>query len=71
MTSPFYTLEVFMNAINTPIRSQKTEMAIGNTTFIIITHFKENARENAEQKLLRFVSDQIANEMKQPQNLVI
>ena len=38
-----------------PIRSQTEEMKIGNTTFIVSTHFKENGRETGEQKLQRYV----------------
>ena len=46
-----------------PVRSQKSEMIIGSTRYIVTTHFNEAARETAEQKLLRLVTDRIAGEM--------
>ena len=45
-----------------PIRSQTTEMIIGKCRYIVTTHFKENGRETAEQKMLRYVSDRIAED---------
>ena len=52
-----------METKNKPVRSKKTVTVIGNTTYIVTTHFKENARETAEQKLLRLVSDRVAAEI--------
>ena len=40
--------------------SEKSEMTIGNTTYIVTTHFNPNARETAEDKLLRLVSNRIS-----------
>ena len=54
-----------------PVRSKTTEMLIGNCKYIITTHFKENGRETAEQKLLRLVSDRVAAEIKSQENAVI
>ena len=53
---------------NKPIRSQKSEMKIGTTTYIVNTIFKENARETAEDKLLRVVNNRISNELCNPQS---
>ena len=47
-----------------PIRSQTSEMRFGNVTYIVNTHYKENGRETAEQKLLRYVSKRISAEIK-------
>ena len=44
--------------------SQTSEMVIGKITYIVTTHFKETARETAEDKLLRIVTDRIAAEIK-------
>lgn len=49
---------------NNPVRSKTTEMQIGNTTYIVTSTFKENARETAEQKLLRLIADHISTEIK-------
>lgn len=54
-----------------PIISKTEEMVIGRNKYIVSTHFKENGRETAEQKLLRYVSNQISNDMKFPQKAVI
>ena len=51
-----------------PILSQKSEMVIGTTTYIVNTIFKENARETAEDKLLRVVNNRISNELGNPQS---
>ena len=48
--------------------SQKTKMEIGGITYIVNTHFKENGRETAEQKLLRYVTNRISAEMKSDKN---
>ena len=53
----------------TPVRSKTTETKIGNTVYIVTTHFKEDARENAEQKMLRLVSERVSAELKSPENL--
>ena len=49
-----------------PIRSQKSEMKFGNTTYIVTTTFNEDARETVEQKLLQLVMDRIRNELNSP-----
>ena len=46
-----------------PIRSKTTEMLVDNCRYIVTTHFKENGRETADQKMLRYVSGRIADEM--------
>jgi 16S rRNA A1518/A1519 N6-dimethyltransferase RsmA/KsgA/DIM1 with predicted DNA glycosylase/AP lyase activity len=45
------------------IYSEKSEMIIGNTTYIITTHFNKNAQETAEDKMLRLVSNRVSNEI--------
>jgi len=47
-----------------PVRSQTDEMRIGTVTYIVTTHFNENGRETAEDKLARIVSGRIAAELK-------
>jgi hypothetical protein len=46
--------------------SKTSEMVIGNCTYIVTTHYKENGRETAEDKLLRYVSGRISAELKKP-----
>jgi len=53
---------------NKPIRSKTKEVIIGKNRYIVTTHFKENGRETAEQKLLRYVSARISRDMKTPKN---
>ena len=58
---------------NKPIRSQKSEMELDNTTYIVTTTFNEKARETIEQKLLQLVADRISdallsNGLKIPEN---
>jgi len=48
---------------NKPIRSRKSEMVIGTTTYIVNTIFKESAIETVEDKLLRVVNNRISNEL--------
>jgi len=50
-----------------PIRSQTSEMQIGNSIYIIKTFFNENAKETAEDKFLRVVNNRIANALNNPQ----
>jgi len=50
-----------------PIRSQTSEMQIGNSTYIIKTFFNANAKETAEDKFLRVVNNRIANALNNPQ----
>lgn len=49
---------------NKPIRSQTSEIRFGNMTYIVNTHYKENGRETAEQKLLRYVTKRISADLK-------
>ena len=51
-----------------PIRSQKSEMTFGNTTYKITTTFKEDARETVEEKLARLVVDRIMEELTVPKS---
>jgi len=48
---------------NKPILTQKSEIQIGNITYIVNTHFKENGRETAEKKMLRYVVNCISKEI--------
>jgi hypothetical protein len=41
-------------------QSNTSEMIIGKNRYIVTTHFKENGRETAEDKLLRIVADRIS-----------
>ena len=47
------------NKVGKPIRSQTSEMKFGNTTYIVTTTFKEDAKETVEEKLARLVVDRI------------
>jgi hypothetical protein len=47
---------------NSQKRSNTTEMLIGNTKYIITTHYNENGRETAEDKLLRLVAERISKD---------
>ena len=49
---------------NNPIRSQTGEMLIGNNAYIVTTHFKNNASETAEDKLLSYVVERMSMEFK-------
>lgn len=51
-----------------PIRSKKSEMTFGNTTYMITTTFNEQARETVEQKLLQLVADRISGDITNPEN---
>ena len=42
--------------------SKTSEIKIGNVTYIVTSHYKEDGNETAEDKLFRFVSDCIAAE---------
>ena len=53
-----------MKTKNIPIRSNTTLMRIGKVTYIVTTHFNENGRETAEQKLLRYVSVRVSEYMR-------
>jgi hypothetical protein len=47
---------------STSAHSQESEIVIGKTTYTVTTHYSENARETAADKLLRYVSDRISEE---------
>jgi hypothetical protein len=47
-----------------PIISNTAEMVIGKNKYIVTTHFKENGRETAKDKLLRYVSNRITADVK-------
>ena len=53
-----------MDTISNSGLSKTSEMVIGNCTYIVTTHYKENGRETAEDKLLRYVSARISEELK-------
>jgi len=50
-----------MNQKSAPIRSQKSKMTIGKTTYNIMTTFSENATETVEEKFVRYVADRITS----------
>jgi len=52
-----------------PIYSQISEMQIGTVKYIVKTTFNKDARETAEQKLLRVITNQISNEIYNSQPL--
>ena len=56
---------------NKPVLSRTTEMKIGKVNYIVTSHYKENGRETAEQKLLRYVTARVAEELKKPENAAI
>jgi len=41
----------------TPIRSQKSKIHIGKTTYNVTTTFSENATETIEDKFAKYVAD--------------
>ena len=53
------------------VRSRTSEMKIGKTVYIVTTHYNENGRENAEEKLFRIVSDHISKELKNLENTTV
>lgn len=53
-----------MNTERKPVRSRTSEMVVGKTTYTVTTTFNENARETVEQKLVRYVSGLISNDVK-------
>ena len=53
-----------MDEKNNPVLSRTKEVIINGNKFIVTTHYKENGRETAEQKLFRYVSDRIAGDLK-------
>ena len=44
--------------------SQTTEIVIGKCKYIVTTHYKENGRETAEDKLFRLVSDRVSAKLR-------
>jgi hypothetical protein len=54
-----------------PNRSQESEMLIGSCKYIVTTHFKGNARETAEDKLLQYVASCISAEDNGAENGII
>lgn len=56
-------LEELMEKVITNL-SKTDEIVIGNNKYIVSTHYKKDARETAEQKLLRYVTNCIANDLK-------
>ena len=47
-----------------PVLSRTRDVKIGEVTYIVTSHFKENGRETAEQKLERYVQNRIEDELK-------
>ena len=60
-----------MNTEGKPVRSRTTEMVIGKVKYIVTSHYNENGRETAEDKLFRIVTDRIAAELKTSKNAEI
>lgn len=60
-----------METKNSPVLSQTTETIIKGCRYIVTTHYKENARETAEQKLMRYVSMRIDSEIKSDSEVII
>ena len=56
---------------NDPIRSNTTIMHIGKVTYIVTTYFNENGQETAEQKLRRYVTDRISEDLKTIENVAV
>ena len=52
------------NVKKEPMRSRTGKTFIGNTTYVVTTHFKETASETAEDKLLTYVINRMSMEMK-------
>jgi hypothetical protein len=50
--------------MNNPVLSKTSEMRIGNMTYVVTSHYKENGRENAEDKLFRLVCNRISGDKK-------
>jgi hypothetical protein len=59
-----------MDTENKPILSKTSEMKIGKVTYIVTARYKESGRETAEQKLLRYVSARVSDELKSTKNAV-
>jgi hypothetical protein len=43
---------------------QKSEIVIGNTTYFITTKFSDNTKDSVEEKLVKFVAEQILTGVK-------
>jgi len=52
-----------MNTEKKPARSRTSEMTIGGTTYIVTTHYDENACETIGQMLVRYVADRISRDV--------
>jgi hypothetical protein len=46
------------------VKCKNSEMTIGKTTFFITTTFSEKATETIENKLVRYISNSIASDVK-------
>jgi hypothetical protein len=52
-----------MNIVKTSVPERTTEKIIKNTAYIVNSFFSETARETAEQKLLRLVTERVSVEL--------
>jgi len=52
-----------------PIRSRTKEVQIRNILYKVTSHFKEDARENALDKWVKYVSNQIIEARKRGEDL--
>jgi len=55
---------------NKPILTQRSEMRIGKVNYIVTSHYKENGRETADQKFMRYVNGRVAAELKSAEKAV-
>ena len=46
------------------VNSKVSKITIGKTTFIITTSFSEKSTETVQNKLVRYISDRIASDVK-------
>jgi hypothetical protein len=53
-----------------PNRSKTTEMKLGRIVYTVVTHFKENAKETAEDMLFQHVTESVSAKLKLAENAV-
>ena len=52
------------------VRSRTSEMTIGRTTYIVTTHYNENACETIGQMLVRYVAGRISSDVKKTSSVL-
>jgi hypothetical protein len=60
-----------MNTINNPVRLRAKEYIIGGAKYNVVSIFSETAKETIEQKMLKYVSDRVSEEMQSTEKAVI